>query len=195
MDALNETQLLGRLVENFRLAAEDCDALAVLPAKGPTYDKLRKRLKVVEDDCRMVGSLRADARWLQIGLMMAATHRMAGDWLRGLKGDDGIRRRIPAGTMHPLFVKLAENLRAAMISAQNLRTKATGRTGPILPKPLPAPTRTQGRQIQVLMPEMSGCGAPTAPIRETTVRPQRFQAPRPSITRGGIILPAGVTVQ
>jgi hypothetical protein len=72
---------------------------------------------------------------------MAEVHKRAGDWLRGTKQPDGTRVKVAPGHMHPLFVKLAENLRAAYVKAEELRTKATNRVGPILPKPGVAPHR------------------------------------------------------
>jgi hypothetical protein len=133
MSDLTEAEIFSCLVTNFRLAAEHCDDLARLPKKGPTYLKFRAELKLIEGACRQAAYWRSDARWLQIGLMMEEAHRRAGDWLRGVKGPDGHRRPIPQGTLHPLFVKLAENLRLGLARAQEFKDKKTGRMGAILP--------------------------------------------------------------
>jgi hypothetical protein len=72
---------------------------------------------------------------------MAEAHKRAGGWLRGEKQPDGTRVKVAAAEMHPLFVKLAENLRAAYVKAEEFRTKPTNRIGPILPVVLPPPHR------------------------------------------------------
>lgn len=141
MGNLTETEIFDCLSDNFRLAAEDCDKLARLPRKGPTYSDLRTRLELLEGACRQAAAWREDARWLRIGLFMAETHKRAGGWLRGIKAGPGPRVKIAPGHMHPLFVKLAENLRAMQARADELRTKATGKVGAILPEPEAAPHR------------------------------------------------------
>lgn len=141
MGALTETEIFDCISSNAKLAAEHCDDLARLPRKGPTYDLLRKELKLIEGACRQAAYWRQDARWLPIGLMMEEAHKRAGDWLRGVRQPNGGRRRIPEGEMHPLFVKLADNLRGLQRVMEDLRTKKTGRAGIILPQVLPAPHR------------------------------------------------------
>ena len=139
MGALTETEIFACLAENLTLAAEECERLAVLPAAGPTYNSLRHRLRLIEGACRQASAWREDTRWLPIGLMMHEAHDRAGNWLRGF---------------HPrkLFLKLAENLRALAHIADDLRTKATGTVGMILPDPLSSPIRTQDRPVQVALP-------------------------------------------
>ncbi len=141
MGALTETEIFDCLATNFRLAAEAADALAILPLKGESYDKLRKALRLVEGACKQACVWREDARWLPIGQQMAECHQRAGDWLRGVKMPDGTRRRINAGELHPCFKTLADMLRAFSVMARDLKNKATGRVGMILPKALPAPHR------------------------------------------------------
>ena len=139
MGALTETEIFACLAENLTLAAEECERLAVLPAAGPTYNSLRHRLRLIEGACRQASAWREDTRWLPIGLMMHEAHERAGNWLRGF---------------HPrkLFLKLAENLRALAHIADDLRTKATGTVGMILPDVLSSPIRTQDRPVQVALP-------------------------------------------
>jgi hypothetical protein len=96
--------------------------------------KLREELRLVEGACRQAAFWRGgDARWLKIGLFMAEAHKRAGGWLRGEKQPDGTTMKIAAAHQHPLFKKLAENLRAAYVKAEEFRTKKTNRIGPILP--------------------------------------------------------------
>lgn len=140
---VTETEILTCLRENFRLAAEHCDALAVLPGRGPTYELLRTELKTVENCCRQVAWYREDTRWLRIGMLMAEAHKRAGTWLRTYP------RTMVSNAAHPMFTRLADNLRAGIERVDELQNKATGRIGMVLPVPLPAPMRTQGRPVQV----------------------------------------------
>ncbi len=142
MGQLTEAEIFDCLKSNLRLAAQSCDQLAVLPRKGPTYAKLRQQLRLVEGACRQAAFWRGgDARWLKIGLCMAEAHKRAGDWLRGVKGPDGKRVMVAPGQIHPLFTKLADNLRAAYAAAERYRTQRTNKIGPILPIPGQAPHR------------------------------------------------------
>ncbi len=72
---------------------------------------------------------------------MARAHKLGGDWLRGIKTPGGARVKLAEGHLHPLFVKMAENLRALQVKAVELQTRATGRAGTILPAVLPGPHR------------------------------------------------------
>jgi hypothetical protein len=134
MGALTETEIFNCMSENLRTAIDDCDLLATTPLKGPVYNRFRKALKLVEGSCRQASAWRSDTRWLPIGLMMEEAHKRAGEWLRGVKQPNGGRRPIPHGEKHPLFLKLAENLRALLKTVNDLRTKQTSRAGMILPE-------------------------------------------------------------
>ena len=140
---VTEPEILSCLKENFRLAAQHCDDLAVLPARGPTYDLLRAELKACENCCRQVAWYREDTRWLRLGMMMEEAHKRAGNWLRTDP------RTTTDNAAHPMFTRLAENLRAGMKRVTDLETQATGRLGMILPDAAPRAIRTQGRAMQV----------------------------------------------
>src|ERR1700687_4447619 len=119
MGRLTETEIFDCLKTNLRLAAQSCDKLAVSPRKGPTYVKLRDELRLVEGACGQAAFWRGgDARWLKIGLFMAEAHKRAGGWLRGEKQPAGPSIKLAPAEMHPLFKKLAENLRAAYVKAE-----------------------------------------------------------------------------
>ena len=165
MGALTEAEISDCLRTNFKLAAELSDDLARLPLKGVTYDRFRKTLSLIEGSCKQAAVWREDSRWLEYGLMMAKCHKLAGDWLRGIKLDDGTTRNINPGELHPLFAKLADNLRMFAALAERTRTAATGKMGMILPAALPAPHRDT-RPVQVLLPQLN-------------------------VSKGGIILPPG----
>ena len=152
MGALTEAEIFSCLAENFKSAAQHCADLAKLPRKGPTYRKLREELKLLEGSCRQAAYWRGDARWLRIGMYMEEVHQRAGSWLRGYKRPDGIKVTHREGTLHPLFMKLAENLKAGFEAAEKLRTERTGIKGPIVPKPEAGPHRDT-RPVQVRLPE------------------------------------------
>jgi hypothetical protein len=135
MGRLTEPEIFACLSENFVLAAQYCDDLSRLPRKGPSYKALRECLSLIEGAARQAAYWRQDTRWLQIGLYVEEAHKRAGGWLRGYKLPNGQRVTIREGQLHPLFVKLAENLRAGHRKAEQFRTKATGRIGTLLPKP------------------------------------------------------------
>jgi hypothetical protein len=137
MGALTEREILDCLKTNTRLAIENCENLAVLPRRGPTYNAFRHQLKLIEGSCRQIAFWREDARWLQVGLAIEEAHKRAGHWLR---------RHYP----RPLFVKLADNLRLLQTMSLGLETKATGKLGMILPKVADAPGRQ--RAVQAMLP-------------------------------------------
>lgn len=142
MGQLTEADIFECLSANFRLAAEDCEKLARSARKGPTYTSLRDKLELLEGACRQAAYWRQDTRWLDIGMMMEEAHKRAHEWLRGIKNPaGGPRIKVAAGHMHPLFVKLGENLRALQAKADDFRTKATGKIGTILPVAQRAPLR------------------------------------------------------
>ena len=141
MGRLTETEIFDCLASNFRLAAEDADKLAHVPLKGEVYDQFRRRLQLIEGACRQASQWREDTRWLPIGLMIAEVHKRAGDWLRGMKMPDGTRVKIGDGKLHPLFEKLAENLRALQTAAEKVRDAKTGSMGMILPTVQAGPHR------------------------------------------------------
>ena len=173
MGALTETEIFDCLVTNFRLAAEGADDLARRPFKGEIYDKFRRELQLIEGACRQASTWREDTRWLPIGLMIAQVHSKAGDWLRGIKMSDGTRVKIRDGELHPLFVKLAENLRALHIIATKIRDERTGKLGAILPVMIKGPHRDT-RPV--------GWNAPMADVH-------------PHISKGGILLPPHMPMQ
>lgn len=141
MGALSEIEIFSCLTENLRLAAEDAESLARSPEKGAIYNQFRQRLLLIEGACRQASLWRQDTRWLPLGKLMAEAHQKAGGWLRGYKDEHGQRVQFAEGVRNPLFLMLAENLRAAHKGAQHLKDNATGRRGMILPDVLPGPHR------------------------------------------------------
>jgi len=167
MGALTEIEIFDCLATNLRLAAEAAEKLSVRPTGGLIYDRLRRALRLVEGCCKQASTWREDTRWLTFGRQMAECHKRAGDWLRGIKQEDGTRLKIADGQLHPAFVMLADNLRNLLVLAERTRTMRTNRVGMILPKELPGPHRD--------------------------TRPVGYM-PAPKLSRGGIIIPDSVSL-
>lgn len=124
MGTLTESDIFACLVENFRIAAECCDDLARLPAKGPTYRRLIPTLKLLEGACRQAGHYRENYNWFDIGICMAQAHQRAGGFLR---------TQYPHSARSELFKKLGANLRGFALAADRLRHARSGVRGSILP--------------------------------------------------------------
>jgi hypothetical protein len=134
-----ESEIIACLKENLSGAADDCELLVILAAQGPTFARMRARLKTVENCCRQLSAWRSDTRWLPVGIMMEAVHQKSRDW---------IVKHAP----RIVYRKLGENLRMLQAAAEALETSATGRIGMILPEVQAAPLRASGRPMQVRMP-------------------------------------------
>lgn len=142
MGALTEVEIFDRMLQSFKIAAECADKLAVSSRKGPTYEKLREHLALIEGCCRQASAWRSDTRWLKVGLVAAAAHEKAGGWLRGYKDPvTGLRVAFAASDHNPLFIMLANNLRQLAVVAEDIKLKATGIRGDIMPTMGPAPHR------------------------------------------------------
>ena len=141
MGALTEVEIFDQMATQFRVAGEACDRLAARPSGGVTYDRLRKALRLLQGCCRQASVWREDARWLPIAQKLNECHHRAGDWLRGIKQQDGRRLKLAPGTLHPAFLMLAALLRQLAQVADTIRHQRTGRVGMILPRELPGPHR------------------------------------------------------
>lgn len=147
MGALTEVEIFDRMMSSLKIAAECCDVLAKSSRKGPTYNRLREHLALIEGCCRQASAWREDTRWLGIGMMMAEAHKRAGGWLRGYKDPiTGLRVKTEVGQMNQLFVMLAANLRGLYDQVQLLKTKKTGTMGAILPE-TPRAERRSGAPV------------------------------------------------
>lgn len=135
MADLTEQQIFSCMTENFRLAAEACDRLAVTPISGTSYKALRESLAMLEGTCRQAAVWRQDCRWYDIGLLMAEAHKRAGNWLRGAVDPvTGYRIKLAEVHRYRNFNLLADNLRKAEKRAIECRDRKTGRVGMILPE-------------------------------------------------------------
>ena len=120
MSDLSEADIKQCLAENLRLASSDARLLSILPAKGKCYERFRNSLKLVEGSCRQLAYFREDARWLEMGILMEDAHQRVRRWVVGHGQPE-------------LFRLMSEKLSQMEIMANQLRDKATGRTGMILP--------------------------------------------------------------
>jgi hypothetical protein len=159
MGYLREGEILDKLIDSLRIAAQSCDDIAVRPKKGRTYRELRDALAEAEGACRQMGHWRGQFNWFNLGNTMAEAHKRSGGWLRGVPYDvtldnGGVvtrHRPLGMGEKHPLFVKLAENLRFCRKKAEELRDRATGVIGAVLPE-VPNAGRQIGAPVRVLLP-------------------------------------------
>lgn len=161
MTAPTEHQILSKLKHHYRKAAEHCDKLAIVDARGYDYTQLREHLRQIEGCCRQLHYYREDSRWLRVGLFVAEAHKRAGNWLRATPS------RVARNKAHPLFTKLAENLRNGLTAAEHLQNAATGKIGMILPDEPPAPQR-ESRPVQIRLP--SGLLVPKSYINRAEVK-------------------------
>lgn len=145
MGALTEREIFSCLAENFALAAENAGKLAWNPRRGFIYAEFLKEIRLIEGACTQASTWREDSRWLRIGMMMGEVHRRAGAWLRGSRTKEERKEA------DKRFKKLADNLRMFAREAEDLRDRATGRVGMILPEPLEGPHRDT-RPVQVMTP-------------------------------------------
>jgi hypothetical protein len=141
MGALTEPEIFDCMADNIRSAIDCCEIMARRPLRGLAYRALVGHLKKIEGCCKQACVWREDARWLPIAEKIEEAHKRAGSWLRGFRMPDGTRVKLAEGTLHPCFIKLAENLRALLKLAQETRDKATNRIGMILPQPQRGPHR------------------------------------------------------
>lgn len=140
MSDIKESEVISRMKNSILEAMDASKQLAVSWRKGPQYDRLRKHLLRIEDDCRIIAAFRMDERWLNIGMTMGAAHKYAGGWLRGytMPGENGkrIKVRWSAGALNGMFVMLGMNLGQLYESVEKLATARTGTMNPIV-TPLP----------------------------------------------------------
>lgn len=130
-----EAEHISKMKNSILEAMDCCRELATSWRKGKAYDRLRKHLEIIEDECRIVGSWRLDERWLNIGMMMGQAHKHAGGWLRGYT-IHGVKVRWSPGVMNHMFVMLGMNLSQLYESVEKLATAKTGTSRPIV-TPLP----------------------------------------------------------
>lgn len=162
MSDLSEAEIFDCLITNFRLAAEDCDALAKRPISGVAYVDLRDHLALIDGAMKQAAFWREDERWLDISEKVPVAHRLAGEWLRGVEVESDvpgviIRKPIGAGELHPCFVKLAEFLRWCAVEAAKLKDAKTNQTGAYLIDRGTAPRRAghmgwRGTQSGLIVP-------------------------------------------
>ena len=151
MGALTEQEIFDRMSGCLKAAIDCCVHLATKPNRGWHYDKLRKNLRLAGDCCRQAATWREDARWLTHDKNLTECHKRAGDWLRGYKDQAGERIHYSRGDINAMFIKLAQVLSQLHNAVVDMRTRATGRSGMILPV-VHREIRTQDRAVAVKLP-------------------------------------------
>lgn len=154
MGALTEIEIFDRMYDSLKAAASHAEDLAKLPGQGPTYQKFREHMLLVEGCCRQACAWREDSRWLDVGMTIAEALARTGNWLRGYRVEGTLGK-----VFYPrdLYLLLADNLRGIAKAIEGLRHNATGRRGMILPE-MPHVSRTESRPVQVLSPKARSPG-------------------------------------
>jgi hypothetical protein len=148
MGALTEVEIFDCMYDNLQKAAQHAVDLAKLPAQGPTYQKFREEMLLIEGCCRQASAWREDSRWLGVGMVIAQALARTGNWLRGYRVEGTMGKVFYS---RDLYLMLADNLRGIAKVIEGLRHNATGQMGMILPE-MPNVSRTQSRPVQVLAP-------------------------------------------
>ena len=117
---LSEVEIRDQLYTSLLGAADDARLLGILPAQGPTYTRLRDRLKVAETCCRQMGMYREDSRWFNMGLIVEEAHQRTLRW-------------VTTHVQRNMFGLLSAKLTEMANHVRQLETRRTGRTGMILP--------------------------------------------------------------
>lgn len=125
---LTENEVWDRLRTSLRAAVSDCETLATLPAKGPTYRRMIEHLELIEGAARQIGFFREDMRWMAFAFEM-------------YRFRDRIGEAIRAHRPRAIFTRMAQVIRGALAEADKLKDAKTERRGPILPKAKPGPHR------------------------------------------------------
>ena len=126
MGALTEVEIFDCMYDNLQKAAQHAVDLAKLPAQGPTYQKFREEMLLIEGCCRQASAWREDSRWLGVGMVIAQALARTGNWLRGYRVEGTMGKVFYS---RDLYLMLADNLRGIAKVIEGLRHNATGQMG------------------------------------------------------------------
>lgn len=140
-----DAEIYDEFRSTLKSAINHCGLLATLPAKGPTYRKMIAELQTIEQNARLFGLARSDARWVAFSLEMEAFHRRIGDAIR-------------AAHARKIFLSMQQMMKAALVYADKMKDAKTGILGPVTPKVQPGPLR-ENRSVYV---RPSGLLAPSS---------------------------------
>lgn len=135
------------MAENCRLAGENCIRLAISPYKGKAYDDFWNEIESLVGCCRQAAAWRQDARWYTFEEWLIGVRMRSGRWLRGVKVGPGPSLRIPQNEIQTLFLRVAHKLAGKFAEINDMRDKATGRLGMILPKPVETFRETRQHRV------------------------------------------------
>ena len=151
MGALTEQEIFDRMTGCLKASIDNAVALASQPRRGMHYDILRKNLRLAGECCRQAAAWREDARWLSFDTQVTRCHKMAGDFLRGYKTENGEKIHYAPVEVKEFFLLMAQGLAKVHNAVVDMKTRATGRAGMILPL-VRQDSRTQGRAVGVKLP-------------------------------------------
>jgi hypothetical protein len=142
LTATTEVEIFDCLINNLKSAASDCESLARLPAKGPTFQRLVESLALAEGAAQQMCFWRdGDTRWLNFMRAFETAHQMVRKWI--------VDRAPPEP-----YLRVAVQIRLWLKMVEILRDQRTERkSGPILPEAGEATEVRQGRPVQVKTPE------------------------------------------
>lgn len=116
---LQEHEIFSSLRDNFRLCGERCDAIARFGALGGGWMEISRALDQIEGALRQAGHWRGDARWLRLAPLY-------------VKAKD-VGRTLYLTNQWDAFRKFGLIFAHGLARVEEMQTKATGRSGPILP--------------------------------------------------------------
>ena len=130
-----EAVVLAGLRDDLMQISEGVRKLASHPYRGFVWMDVRKRLRRVAENAIVLGYLRnGDARWLFIAQNVGNIETRCRYHVKGSPSKDA------RAVAHPVFQALGKLVDLILCQVNQLATAATGRTGPILPRMLPAPS-------------------------------------------------------
>ena len=148
MECFGEKQSIDCIRSNLSEALENINHLATKALRGAAYESLCDNLDIISDQCKVMNRYREDYHWLKLGNYMTDAREYCRRWLVGWTDKDGIRHEYNREN----FLELAKILEDMRDKINELFTKATGVSGPILPTIQVAPRESGDCIVQVKTP-------------------------------------------
>jgi hypothetical protein len=136
-----EQEAFDLLKTSLRGAIDDCKEIGSQVWSGEQYLRLTKRLKAVENCCRAIGTMRQDARWFPLTIMLAQVQERARRWLTPATVET--KKHFPT---------LAAKLEQLLDTVGKLEKGRPPKLGLILPKPQAHVRAAGDRPMQVILP-------------------------------------------
>lgn len=122
---LSENEIVSRHIQALGECRGACQELGrhadpdYLALKGGHYRQLKQSLEALEGTCRQLSMFREDARWLALGMIYAKTLRIA--------------QRAYVEERWSKFTALIGMFHNGLVQMNDLKDRATGRIGSIIP--------------------------------------------------------------